>query len=271
MTVGIGEKIFSRFGSSEISGSQLSYYQDRLSGLYASISSHEIAGQYLSAHNVSFLGDGLVEQRKVGVFNLNPVDFCRLFMVFNNAGAYEHTKTWSKRYGQRKSLEAPLGVYVISFVRGLTTKDVRVGIFKASPFDFFGESLYMDHLKFDENFSRQLIGTIAISLSLLTAFRVGIKSVRLFAAGGYDRFRHTQPKSGYCGYRVCPKFGFDAPLFREKMRDPRFKGCKKVSDVVRQDPGLWDEFGFERMMEFDMRPDSHSWNTLIAYLHSKNL
>ncbi len=105
-------------------------------------------------------------------------------MVFNNAGAYEHTKTWSKRYGQRKSLEAPLGVYVISFVRGLTTKDVRVGIFKASPFDFFGESLYMDHLKFDENFSRQLIGTIAISLSLLTAFRVGIKSVRLFAAGG---------------------------------------------------------------------------------------
>ncbi|XQA61125.1 hypothetical protein ACM9XD_17265 [Xanthomonas sacchari] len=262
-------KILSKLGPSEASGLRLAYYQSHLSDLYDSVSSHPTSVAHLTAGNVSYLESGLAQKTEVGAFRLSPVDFCRLFMVFNNARAGERTKVWTSRFSKRKSLEAPLGVYVISSVSNLTHEQVRIGLFKKSPFDLFGQSLYMDHLRLNEEVSPPLLGTIAVSLSLMTAFRVGIRSVRLFGAGGYNRFNGGRKKTKYWGYKVCPKFGFDAPLFREEMRDPDFLGCKTVSDVVKKDPNLWSEVGFERMMEFDMNPNSQSWKTLIAYLRGK--
>ncbi len=263
------DKIISKLGPSEASGDRLDYYHNQLSALYASISSDPVAVAHLTASNISYLRSGLAPETQIGAFRLIPIDFCRLFMVFNNARAGEHTKIWSARFSKRKSLEAPLGVYVTSCVPNLTHDQVRIGLFKRSPFDLFGQSLYMDHLKLNEEVSPPLLGTIAVSLSLITAYRVGIRSVRLFGAGGYNRFSGGWPKSKYWGYKVCPKFGFDAPLFREEIRDPRLRGFKTVSDVVKADPNLWSEVGFERMMEFDMSPNSQSWKTLIAYLQGK--
>ncbi|WP_221928077.1 hypothetical protein, partial [Xanthomonas graminis] len=81
----IKKEIMAKLGPSEMSGHRLNYYQDQLSGLYESASSHVASIAHLTAHNVSYLKRPLSPETSVGAFELSPIDFCRLFMVFNDA------------------------------------------------------------------------------------------------------------------------------------------------------------------------------------------
>ena len=120
-----------------------------------------------------------------------------------------------------------------------------------------------------EDESPPLLGTIAVTLSLLTAYREGVASVKLLAAGGYDSYHHHRYDPDYFGYMVFPKFGFDAPLSNKERRNPSLKGCKSVQDVMDRDPELWEEVGYQRFMKFDLCPNSQSWNRLLMYLRRK--
>ncbi|MCT8271905.1 hypothetical protein NYQ44_14825 [Xanthomonas translucens pv. undulosa] len=249
-----------------LSKEKMDFYRENLLPAYLSVCSSSVAKKYLSASNVCFNGFFLNGQGvKVGKKHLTDQEFCHLFMVIDGAVASDmlHLNT-----DRRNS---PRGVYVLSEVAGVTKNNVVVGTYRRSIFDFDAKSIFMHHMMLEKSASRSLLGTVAVSLSLLTAFKLGFTSVRTKAAGGYDPLKNQIPSSEYFGYAICPKFGFDAPLARFERADPDFAGCRTVQDVRKKSPELWEEKGFARYMDFDMSLSGESWKILLGYLKSKGL
>lgn len=244
--------------------SRKSFYQEVISPAYEAVSSSPIAQRYLSAKRVVYNGVVLSGQGALlGNRYFEDLDFCRLFMIFNGADAWDALHTNASRRN------APRGRYVRSEARGIALDEVAVGLYKRNILDFWSRSVFMHHLRLEKELTKSMIGTVAISLSLMTSFKLGFKSVRAKAAGGYDPIAGRPPNENYVGFEVCPKLGFDAPLFPFEMKDPDFRCCRTVQDVRKLHPGVWEDKGFGRYMSFDMSPGSQSWEILLAYLKSK--
>jgi hypothetical protein len=108
------------------------------------------------------------------------------------------------------------------------------------------------------------LGTLAFSLCAITAHLSGLGQITLVAAGG----QNGDPR--HIGYKVWPKFGFDAPLlYGEIDGAPHLAGCTTVQDVIARDEAWWVGHGTQRHMTFDLTPASTSWRKLLAYAHRK--
>lgn len=88
-----------------------------------------------------------------------------------------------------------------------------------------------------------------------------------------ERFDHPNPKMRMTGYKVWPKFGYDAPIsavkealaVMDKTLPPHLSKAKTLSDIYSTPGGeeWWAENGMAIRLVFDMRPRSRSRVTLL--------
>lgn len=88
-----------------------------------------------------------------------------------------------------------------------------------------------------------------------------------------ERFDHPNPNTRMTGYKVWPKYGYDAPMsvVRAALKSgsvPSFLSkAKTLSDVFATPGGRewWAESGGSIKLVFDRSPRSRSWHTLLKY------
>jgi hypothetical protein len=94
-----------------------------------------------------------------------------------------------------------------------------------------------------------------------------VLSIELTAA------RNDDPKHRQVGYKVWPKFGFDADLTAKRMASApqSLRGARQLLDLLTKDGGQewWDKHGWSAPMTFDMAPGSQSWKTWRAYVERR--
>jgi len=75
------------------------------------------------------------------------------------------------------------------------------------------------------------------------------------------------------GYKVWPKFGYDAPLPLETIANlpPELAGATRVSDLYATAAGRawWEQYGETLDMRFDLTPGSYSLQVWEAYLRAR--
>ena len=107
--------------------------------------------------------------------------------------------------------------------------------------------------------------TIAYGLMAITAYKYSFKQITLFAAGHGAQTQGLH--SDMIGYRIWPKFGFDAPLMPVDLQvAPQLSHCRSVQQVLATDACWWTNHGSGRTMVFDLEPESRSWHILINYI-----
>jgi hypothetical protein len=125
----------------------------------------------------------------------------------------------------------------------------------------FIDSLHVDPYFLNEHHTLPTLGTVAFALCAITAHLAKLSQISLVAAGGrgFD--------GRYIGYKVWPKFGFDAPLeAHEASHVPGLAHCNSVQGVMAVDPAWWEQNGSQRVMTFDLTAGSASWQKLLSYV-----
>lgn len=219
--------------------------------------------KHFSASNVSLQGHSVGSVVNVG-FAIPGDTFARLFMLLDDSTCNVQVQASTSRDG------APPGLYIRSnhgFIERAQYN--RVGVYTLVPnADGSGpeKGVFVDHIFFDESAPRGL-GTTGFGLLAIAAYEVGYDEVTLLA-GGAARGGWSPPDM--IGYKVWPKFGFDAPMVPGETRGfPHLKACRYVSEVRAVDLHWWENTGGEgRVMRFDLSPDSASWQTLIQYVRT---
>lgn len=240
------------------------FYASHIDAVHQKILQHPIAQAHLSAEQIKFDGKILGQEIEAIEFPFGEVsgkDLAHLFCVFNG----------SRVHGQLERLvgrdKAPPGYYMTIINRRLIASGHKnkFGIVQRqdTSADLFISDMHIDHLYLSKVDSPPLLGTLAFALCAITAMRVGLSRITLIAADG-------RYGGGFVGVKVWPKFGFDAPLVGdETLGQPQLDGCKTVQDVMRVDPAWWDSYGTQRLMTFDLTPDSISWKKMLDYLGKK--
>lgn len=100
------------------------------------------------------------------------------------------------------------------------------------------------------------------------AAQLGIQIIVLEAAG-------SAISRVFNGYYTWPRFGFDAELVEAEIAKlpEHLAGAGTVADLMASEKGRhwWRANGSGRVMEFDLTPDSRSWQTLRAVLAEKGV
>ncbi len=117
------------------------------------------------------------------------------------------------------------------------------------------------------------IGLSVFGRQVEHARRLGIDRIDTVAARSYD----TENRQGLIGYKVWPKFGYDAKLAdvtsdRNRLTLPKgLKKSKNVSDLMKSPEGRawWEENGGSAEMSFDLKAGSLSGRVWDAYRDSK--
>lgn len=263
------------------------YFERVLKPIYERLRSHPVALNHLTGSfrmNGRVVSPGaLVELDDVA---MSSAELAQILLMFD--GARVHTQPES-RVGRD---EAPPGLYFTS-VEPTVQQDphkTRVGVYeetgdpqatRADEWEFIEDGAYSEYL--DEGYGIQVGGalhidhlylrhqapdglaTVAFALCAITAHRLGYLRITLLAAGGvgYDE--------RMIGYRYWPKLGFNAPLDEQDEGSACFANCATVLDVIENDESAWEVHGTQRLMEFDLAPDSRSWRKLLDYLREKDL
>ncbi|MCC8620062.1 hypothetical protein [Xanthomonas vesicatoria] len=242
------------------------YYDLELAALDKRASLHSVALNHMTGSNINVNGKILTPTILVEGEEVDRKDFAHLFWLFNGAsGLYEKTL-------EEGGDGAPPGIYIRSHGQFVDADHfIRVGIFKRrSMFCLNINSLFIDHVFLDETRSPPQMGTIGFILCAFAAYKRGLHSIRLLAAGGTDpRYPSTPYGADYRGYYVWPKFGFDAPLYLHERFDRRLWRCRTVQDARLIDEELWRRRGYQRFMTFDLSPGSTSWKMLLEYAKTR--
>lgn len=110
--------------------------------------------------------------------------------------------------------------------------------------------------------------TVGFGMMALTAYRMGLQSIELYAAGrGPTSDDETE---SFVGYAVWPKLGFDASLEAvdlNRFRRPELSSCKSVQDIRVANPAWWSKHGWAQTMVFDLQVGSRSWGILLNYIY----
>jgi hypothetical protein len=118
-----------------------------------------------------------------------------------------------------------------------------------------------------ESGQRHGIGQKTFATQLEQARELGDDRIELVSA------RNDDPNVRQIGYKVWPKFGFDADLSRKRMAlaPAPLRSAKKLSDLLatEDDQEWWDKHGQSAPTTFDMAPGSQSWKTRRAYVQSR--
>lgn len=251
------------------STARLSYYRTELliahEGLLQSA-----AAAYLTGTNIKMNGCLLNPQDEILVeadpeFNLKVRDLAQLFGVFNGS------RLALANDPQTNYSDAPPGLYATVANSGLIQhpQKNKCGLIRSAGgnigLSFAG--LFMDNYMLRSD-APALLGTVAFGLCAMRAFLLGLENISLVAAGGVGFHQ------GYFGYHVWPKLGFDAQIFPGEFHAgnaPELANCTTVQEAISTNETSWQTYGSQRLMYFDLDPDSVSWSRLLKYLHAKGI
>lgn len=240
-------------------GARRTFLHSHVEPLHERLSGHDLA-KFLAGHRVRFVGEDLTgDSVKIDVLNIPHLDFCRLFILFNGARAGEYANLRRTSYG------TPVGFFVLSLSESFALEEVRVGLYAHGWLAIRGFSLFIAHLVLNRELAPRRLGGMAVSLSIVAAYKSGMRYVDLYA----DRAGQIGNRPPLIGYAFFPKLGFDASLTDAEMNDPEFDGCRTIQDVRDKLPGVWEARGSGRLMRFDLTPSSRSWMVLIKYCGEK--
>ncbi|QEZ48773.1 hypothetical protein D2917_31310 (plasmid) [Cupriavidus oxalaticus] len=209
---------------------------------------------------------------------LESREFAQLLMIFSGSRVHEQAE---REHGPD---DRPPGTYYTTINPAVVHEGHknRVGIYVEED----GPSLYIEGATDDEPLGIAVpvaaavhvdhfylrdrapdgLGTIAFALCAMVAHRIGYRHISLIAGGGVGH----DPKM--IGFKFWPKVGFDADLEPgETDTSPHLAACRTVQDVVELDEAWWDQYGSQRLMEFDLAADRPSWRKLLDYLHGKEM
>ena len=243
----------------------LSFYQTDLALLHGQLQRHPVAQAYLSGQNIRFDGAALTQTDRIELpaptGSVSTLGLAHLFSVFNGSRVHQQCKIRTGLTTRRQ------GCTLRVINRRILQYKNRTGIFKEHTHpELFIQGLHIDHFFLRKERSRARLATIAIALCAITAHLTKFGTISLVAAGGraYNK-RHV-------GYKVWPKLGFDANLLPgETSSDPRLQQCQTVQDILAIDAEWWRVNGSQRLMTFDLSPNSASWRKLLLYVHEKLL
>ena len=136
--------------------------------------------------------------------------------------------------------------------------------------------LYIDLVMFDGKVCPEGFGAVGFLRCAEMAYRLGFSRIELLAAGGADyKIANSWSRDDFNGYYSWARFGFNAELHsltREMIKnDPGLSGCNDLADIIGRQPDWWWEHGGGGELTFDLQRGSRSWQTLYAYLESKDL
>ncbi len=168
---------------------------------------------------------------------------------------------------------APPGVYIRNHHRFIEVGQFnRVGIYEnvGRNNGVFLDGVFIDHVFFDHAAPANL-GTVGFFLLAVTAYRLNFAEITLLAGGGTPSHALEWGIPGMVGFKVWPKFGFDAALeANETSAVPGLSNCRTVQDVRRKNLDWWENVGGNgRVMRFDLSPHSKSWRILLDYVGGK--
>jgi hypothetical protein len=240
--------------------------QADLAVLHGQLQRHRVAQAHLSGQNIKYDGAFLTAADRIALpeplGNVTTLELAHLFSIFNGSRVHQQVQN------ANGPDDAPPGLYFTVINRRILQYKNRTGLFKEDALQagLFIHGLHIDHFFLRKTNSGVNLATIAIALCAITAQLKRLGTISLIAAGGkgYSR-RHV-------GFKVWPKLGFDAKLLPgETDDDPHLQFCQTVQDVLRIDPEWWSANGSQRLMRFDLSPNSASWRKLIPYVHEKVL
>jgi hypothetical protein len=228
-------------------------------------------GPSFTGHSIKLDGriveDDAIEIRETSV---TARMFAHLFLLANGSDCRLEVEPEMTADG------APPGQYISSVHEWVDTPNHhrnRVGIYKV---DAQGEvaayeGVFIDHVFYKEVDAPAQLGTVSFSFLALAAYDVGFAEIALLAGGGAGSNAQLWGIRNMVGYKVWPKFGFDAPLEAgETAHIEALAYCTTVSEVRRIDLTWWEGVGGNgRVMKFDLAPESASWQTLLEYALSK--
>ena len=239
------------------------FYKNKLEQLHRKLLDHPITKEYLTGKAIRYDGielDPYEEDVYLEIEGLTALEFSHLFSVFNGSRVHaQMVNEWSPD-------DAPPGFYVNVINGQVIQGKNKTVVFREEDedSDLFIETLHIDHFFLLERKTVAGLGTVAFSLCAITAHLAGFAHIKLIAAGG----KGANPK--HIGYRFWPKLGFNADLERdETLGTPHLSNCRTVQDVIEHDEGWWHANGTQRLVTFDLRPNSLSWQKLLSYLVEK--
>lgn len=245
------------------------YYHLRLRSLESTLDRHPtaktITGTNLSV-NGQHLGQGLVELHKG--LAVDAEGFGRLFLLPDGSQCVTSVQQMASQDS------APPGLYVQSnhgWIQAGHTNSVGLYSEVSSRTGVFIDGVFVDHIFMDKANAPSQFGAVGFGLLALTAYQIGFEEITLLAAGGAPRHAGKWSIPDMVGYKVWPKFGFDAPLEpHETDSVPQLATCRTVNDVRNLDLDWWEnKEGNGRVMRFDLSPWSKSWKILLHYVTSK--
>jgi hypothetical protein len=202
-------------------------------------------------------------------FEISAEQFAHLFLVLNDSRCEATFETQESVDG------APPGLYVTSLHDWMVAGHYfRIGLYdrQGEAGSIEAKGVFIDHVFIDERKAPRQLGTVGFIYLALAANALGFDEISLLAGGGAGRHAWEWNPPTMIGYKVWPKFGFDAPLEPgETAHVAPLAHCKTVSEVRRLDLDWWENQGGNgRIMRFDLQPASDSWETLIKYAVSKD-
>ncbi|MDR0780189.1 MAG: hypothetical protein LBF16_05780 [Pseudomonadales bacterium] len=240
------------------------FYREHLAALHRQLLASSITRAYLTGTGIRLDGVTLNPDNRFempfGTFS--TVEFAHLLSIFDDSRVHQQIEK-STSFD-----EAPPGIYfTIINPRVIESQHKnRLGVFQreGDSIDLFIEDMHIDHYYLNERQTPPNLGTLAFALCAITAHLAGMGRITLVAAGGQGS------NARYVGFKVWPKFGFDAPLLPGEIESaPHLANCVTVQDVIALDEAWWMEHGTQRRMAFDLSPQSRSWQKLIPYAAKK--
>lgn len=240
------------------------YYRTHLAVLHQRLLNNSITRTYLTGTGIRLDGMELMpgDRFELPFGTFSTIEFAHLFSIFDGSRVHQQAQ---------KSVsmdDAPPGLYFTVVHRQLLQSGHknRLGIFRreGEGIDLFIEDMHIDHYFLNERQTPPVLGTLAFALCAITAHLAGMGRITLIAADG------QRSNSRYVGFKVWPKFGFDAPLLPGEVQSAtHLAGCTTVQDVIALDEPWWEVHGSQRQMIFDLSAESPSWQKLIPYVTRK--
>lgn len=234
------------------------FYDSHLRSLEQALEAHPSRQMHFSVQSLTLDGRQVLSDTEVlvGGTLLDATTFVYLFSVFNGSDCLSEETNTTGDDG------APPGSYICisnSAVIGAGHEN-RIGLYQHGRHtDLSIDAVHIDHIFLAPHMRGSGLGGIMFGLCALAAFSIGVDRITLLAAGGQGF------KSIYYGYRIWPRYGFDAPLNSHELSLPQFANCSTVQDLLMIDPAWWETHGGQREMDFDLTPHSRSWKILLDY------
>jgi hypothetical protein len=245
-------------------------FERDLADLRRRVGSHRCA-RYFSGTGVVIDGHQLGDTVKLDDDDLeiSAELFVHLFFVLNDSRC-------EARLEEAESVDgAPPGLYLTSHHEWMVEGHYfRVGLYDRQGEDepVVSRGVFIDHVFIDERKAPRQLGAVGFVYLALAANELGLDEITLLAGGGAGRNALDWNPTTMVGYKVWPKFGFDAPLEPgESAKAKHLAHCKTVAEVRRTDLDWWEHVGGNgRVMRFELQPASDSWQTLLNYVQSKD-